>query len=68
MESLHEQQEELENKLADVSLYEEQNKKQLKELLELQTQLNQQASTTEEEWLDQHEALEQLQTELEDQD
>jgi hypothetical protein len=40
----------------------------LKELLELQTQLNQQASTTEEEWLDQHEALEQLQTELEDQD
>ena len=66
MESLHSQQEELESKLADVSLYEEQNKKQLKELLELQTQLNQQASTTEEEWLEQHEALELLQAELED--
>ncbi|WP_286241007.1 ATP-binding cassette domain-containing protein [Neptuniibacter halophilus] len=64
METLHTQLDTVEQKLADSSLYEEANKDQLKELLQQQASLKQQAEQTEEAWMEQQEALENLEAEL----
>jgi ATP-binding cassette subfamily F protein 3 len=58
MGSLHVQQTSIEEQLADATLYEENNKEQLKQLLQTQARLNQQSSDTEHEWLIKSEELE----------
>jgi ATP-binding cassette subfamily F protein 3 len=55
---LQQQQQQLEQQLADSTLYEADNKDRLKELLAQQTQLKQQLQKTESDWLEAAEALE----------
>jgi ATP-binding cassette subfamily F protein 3 len=56
--TLQQQQQEIEQQLADSSIYEEQNKSQLKTLLAQQALIKQQLQQTEADWLDAAEALE----------
>lgn len=58
------QLEEVETALGDSAVYEVGNKDQLKALLQKQATLKQQAEKTEEEWMEQQEALETLEAEL----
>ena len=58
------QLEEIETALGDSAVYEAGNKDQLKALLQKQATLKQQAEKTEEEWMEQQEALETLEAEL----
>ncbi|MEH6625533.1 MAG: ATP-binding cassette domain-containing protein [Motiliproteus sp.] len=60
LETLHQQQQELETQLADPSLYEDGNKQGLKDLLLAKAQLEKQLEEVEERWMDQSEQLEQL--------
>ncbi|WP_299197877.1 ATP-binding cassette domain-containing protein [uncultured Amphritea sp.] len=57
------EQQQLETLLADGSLYEERNKGQLKQLLQQQGELQQQAEALESEWMEKLEQLEQLESE-----
>ncbi|PIE20680.1 MAG: ABC transporter ATP-binding protein [Neptuniibacter caesariensis] len=66
MEALHKQQANIEEVLSDSSLYEEHNKERLREILQQQAGLKQQAEQTEEAWLTQQEALEELEAEIPD--
>lgn len=66
MESQHTQLSEIEASLSDSSLYDAENKAKLKEILQQQATLTQQAESTEEEWMEQQEALETLEAELND--
>lgn len=65
MEKLHSALNEIEQQLADSAMYDESNKDKLKDLLQQQTAHKQQAEKTEEAWLEQQEALEALESELE---
>ncbi len=56
--------EEIENALSDSSLYTADNKDKLKTILQQQASLKQQAEQTEEAWMEQQEALETLEAEL----
>lgn len=56
--------EEIENALSDSSLYTTDNKDKLKTILQQQASLKQQAEQTEEAWMEQQEALETLEAEL----
>ena len=58
LNSLQEQQQKVEQTLADSTLYEAENKDRLKEILTQQTTLKQQLQQAEEDWLDASEALE----------
>lgn len=58
LKKLHQQQDELEEKLADSSLYDESNKETLQALLKEQVTVNRALETTEEEWLEKQEELE----------
>lgn len=64
MESQQAQLSEIETSLSESSLYEAENKAKLKEILQQQATLTQQAESTEEEWMEQQEALETLEAEL----
>lgn len=64
LEKIHQQLAVLEQQLSDSSLYEANNKDQLRQLLDNQAALKTQESTTEENWLMALEQLESLQTEL----
>jgi len=64
LDKCHQQQQSVEEQLSDTSLYEEQNKAQLKSLLAEQATLQQQADTLEMEWMETLESLEQLEQEL----
>lgn len=66
METQHAQLSEIEASLGDSSLYDAENKAKLKEILQQQATLTQQAESTEEEWMEQQEALETLEAELND--
>ena len=66
MESQHAQLSEIEASLSDSSLYDADNKAKLKDILQQQASLTQQAESTEEEWMEQQEALETLEAELND--
>jgi len=56
--------EEIENALSDSNLYSAENKDRLKTILQQQASLKQQAEQTEEAWMEQQEALETLEAEL----
>ena len=58
LNTLQQQQQEIEQTLADSTLYEADNKDRLKEILTQQTTLKQQLQQTEEDWMDASEALE----------
>ncbi|WP_136681498.1 ATP-binding cassette domain-containing protein [Neptunomonas sp. XY-337] len=64
METYQTQLAEVEEQLADSSLYEAEQKAQLKELLAQQATLTQDNEATELEWMEQSEALEQLEAEI----
>ena len=57
------EQQQLETLLADGGLYDENNREQLKRLLQQQGELQQQAAAIEAEWMEKLEALEQLESE-----
>ncbi|WP_299182022.1 ATP-binding cassette domain-containing protein [uncultured Neptuniibacter sp.] len=64
MEQIHEQLQALELSLAEPDIYSDENKEQLKRLLQQQTDLKQRAETTEEAWMEQQEMLESLEAEI----
>ncbi len=64
VDRLQEALDEVENALADPSIYEDANKDQLKTLLQQQADLKRDAEETEEQWMEQQEALEVLEAEL----
>ncbi|WP_428036914.1 ATP-binding cassette domain-containing protein [Amphritea sp.] len=63
LDKLTTEQQQLETRLADGSLYEESNREQLKQLLQQQGELQQQAVAIESEWMEKLEELEQLESE-----
>jgi ATP-binding cassette subfamily F protein 3 len=64
METQHKTLTEIEAALSESPLYEAENKDKLKDLLQQQARLKQQAEATELEWMEQQEALETLEEEL----
>ena len=66
VETLQGQLEEVEEQLADTELYEAANKERLQKVLNEQAKLKQELESTEEEWMEKLEELEQLQQSLED--
>lgn len=65
MDKLHARLQEIEQEMLDTRLYEEQNKQQLKTLLDEQTRLRQALEEAEAQWLENQEKLEQMQEEFE---
>lgn len=68
MESFQEALDSIEEQLADTALYTDENKNQLKSLLDEQVTMKQRLSDVEETWMLQQEELEVLEAELEDQE
>ncbi len=66
MDKLSSEQSEVENALSDTTLYEESRKEELKTWLQRQAEISRQLETVEAEWLEQQDALEALEQELED--
>ncbi len=66
MDKLSSEQSEVENALSDTNLYEESRKEELKTWLQRQAEISRQLETVEAEWLEQQDALEALEQELED--
>ncbi|MGB0205329.1 MAG: ATP-binding cassette domain-containing protein [Neptuniibacter sp.] len=67
METFQTELEEVETELSCSSMYTDENKARLKELLEKQAQLKQKSAQTEDDWICCQEELEELEAELEDQ-
>ena len=65
MEQLQTQQAEVETALADTGLYEDARKAELKDWLQRQTDISRELDTVEADWLEQQEALEVLESEVE---
>lgn len=66
METLGNEQSEVENALADTGLYDDSRKDELKTWLQRQAEISRQLETVEADWLEQQDALEALEQELED--